>query len=375
MLPSMNPLPFVNKRRRRPWYFDLASMLVIGLIVGLMLYLTRGGRFWVGMSYSLGISLCIGYSIGLLQTGVSLWLLRSDPDNEKLQSHWPGWRWMVVCILLGALIGHELGSLAVAKLFGHKVFLLIDATPRRLLIGGGFTLLVSMIATLYFYNRERVHDLELERAAVQRQAAEAQLRALQSQLEPHMLFNTLAHLRVLIKLRPDDAQTMLDELIAYLRATLQGSRKQLHPLAEEFERVDDYLKLMQRRMGARLRVRLELPPELAGAAVPPLLLQPLVENAIQHGLEPHIDGGLLRVSAAREGESLLLQVEDDGAGLLSSQASAGTGFGTQQVRERLATQYGKTAGFELIPATPRGTLARLWLPLEMSSPCPPPSAR
>lgn len=365
MLPSMQALR-PDPAARRPWYFELASVLCIGLLVGVLLYLIRGRSFWVGMSYAIGISLAIGYSIALLQWLLSRWLLRSDPENAALRGGWPGWRWMMACILGGAFIGHELGNLVVATLHGHRAYLLIDATPRQWLIGGGFTLLVSLVATLYFYNRERVRSLELERAGIERQAAEAQLRALQSQLEPHMLFNTLAHLRVLIGLRPADAQVMLDELIAYLRATLQGSRRQQQPLSLEFERVADYLKLMQRRMGARLAVELQLPPELAKAQVPPLLLQPLVENAIQHGLEPHVDGGCLRVSAWRDGERLCLQVDDDGAGLGQSPSPPGTGFGTQQVRERLATQYGASAGFELRPGQPRGTVARVWLPLEIN---------
>lgn len=365
MLPPMQVLRS-DPAARRPWHHELASVLCIGLLVGALLYLIRGRNFWVGMSYAVGISLAIAYSIALLQWLLSRWLLRGDPDNAALQSGWPGWRWMMGCILGGAFIGHEIGNAVVAAVYGHRPYLLIGATPRQWLIGGGFTLLVSLIATLYFYNRERVRKLELERAGIERQAAEAQLRALQSQLEPHMLFNTLAHLRVLIGLRPADAQTMLDELIAYLRATLQGSRRLRQPLSLEFERVADYLKLMQRRMGARLRVELVLPPELAGAQVPPLLLQPLVENAIQHGLEPHIDGGRLRVSALRDGARLCLLVDDDGAGLGHSPASTGTGFGTQQVRDRLATQYGSAAGLELRPGEPRGTQARVWLPLEMN---------
>jgi len=367
MLPAMLRFRPTPTSARRPWYYDLVSMVGIGLVVGLMLYLMRGRGFWIGMAYSMGISLSIGYSIGLLQMLVCRWQLRSDPDNEALRSQWPGWPWMLACILLGAVIGHEIGNLLVASLLGHKPYLLIAATPRQLLIGGGFTLLVSLIATLFFYNRERVITLELERAAVQRQAAEAQLRALQSQLEPHMLFNTLAHLRVLIGLRPPEAQAMLDELIAYLRATLQGSRQQLHPLAQEFERVADYLKLMQRRMGARLRVELALPAELAALPVPPLLLQPLVENAIQHGLEPSLDGGLLRISATREGDGLRLTVQDDGIGLTTAPATQGTQFGTEQVRERLATQYGGAARFTLEAVVPSGCRASIWLPLETRS--------
>jgi Histidine kinase len=350
-------------RQQYPYLSDLLLTAGIGVVVGLLMYLMRGRNFWIGMVYAMLISLCIGTSIGLLQRAVCRGLLRRNPQgpqHERLKANWPGWPWMAPCVLLGAVIGHEAGSTLAAALLGHAPSGLFSGDARQLLFAGGFTLLMSVAATLFFYSRERLHDLELERAAVQRQAAEAQLTALQAQLEPHMLFNTLAHLRALIKLRPDEAQAMLDELIAYLRATLQASRRPLHPLETEFARLADYLKLMQRRMGARLQVELDLPPELAAVAVPPLLLQPLVENAIQHGLEPHVAGGLLRVSARREGESLLLRVEDNGAGL-GARPSSGTGFGTAQVRERLATQYGQAASLQLEDAAP-GTRSLVRIP-------------
>jgi LytS/YehU family sensor histidine kinase len=229
----------------------------------------------------------------------------------------------------------------------------------------GFTLLVSLLGTLGFYTVYRLNAARLAQAEAQRQAAEARLTLLQSQLEPHMLFNTLAHLRVLIRLRPDEAQQMLDRLIDYLRATLQASRATEHALAEEFARVSDYLALMQLRMGERLRVRLDLPAGLADVPVPPLLLQPLVENAIKHGLEPHVDGGELHVTAASDGGRLLLEVADSGAGLAGTgpAAAVGTGFGLAQVRERLAQRYGRAARFELTPRPGGGSLARIDLPL------------
>jgi LytS/YehU family sensor histidine kinase len=270
---------------------------------------------------------------------------------------------MLPCVLLGALIGHEIGTWLAASLLGHEPQGLFQGTLRQVVFAGGFTLMVSLAATLFFYGRERLHLSELAHAAAQRQAAEAQLLALQTQIEPHMLFNTLAHLRVLIKLRPDDAQAMLDELIAYLRATLQASRKTEHPLADEFERLDDYLGLMHRRMGERLKVQLDLPPALAGVGVPPLLLQPLVENAIKHGLEPALAGGSLRVSAARDGDLLRLRVEDDGVGLSGAGSTSGTRFGLEQVRERLRTRYGSAASFALESAAPHGCRASITLPL------------
>ena len=145
---------------------------------------------------------------------------------------------------------------------------------------------------------ERLAHARADAEAARRAAAENQLKLLESQLEPHMLFNTLANLRVLIGIDPPRAQAMLDRLIAFLRATLNASRSTLHPLATEFERIGDYLALMGMRMGPRLQSQLSLPDALRDVGVPPLLLQPLVENSIKHGLEPQIAGGRIEVDAA-----------------------------------------------------------------------------
>jgi len=233
---------------------------------------------------------------------------------------------------------------------------------NRAALSIGFVVLVSVAGTFFFFSLFRLNSLRLAEAQAQQQATEARLTLLQSQLEPHMLFNTLAHLRVLIKLRPEEAQRMLDRLIDYLRATLQASRATEHPLAAEFERLSDYLALMQVRMGERLRVRLELPAELARIAIPPLLLQPLVENAIKHGLEPHVEGGELHVSATRQGARLVLEVADSGKGLAHATELPGTGFGLSQVRERLAQRYGQAASFALTPQPGGGSVARIEIP-------------
>jgi LytS/YehU family sensor histidine kinase len=183
-----------------------------------------------------------------------------------------------------------------------------------------------------------------------------------------MLFNTLANLRVLVATDPPRAQAMLDHLIAYLRATLGASRGTLHPLADEFARVADYLALMAVRMGPRLAFTLDLPESLAQASVPPLLLQPLVENAIRHGLEPQVEGGRIDVQARLlEDARIQLAVRDTGAGLtgagLNGGAPDGSGFGLQQVRERLATLYGAAGTLELIAGSAGGTSATVTFPL------------
>jgi LytS/YehU family sensor histidine kinase len=161
-----------------------------------------------------------------------------------------------------------------------------------------------------------------------------------------MLFNTLANLRALIGVDPVRAQAMLDHMIAYLRATLNASRATSHSLQAEFDRIQDYLELMAIRMGPRLKFTLDLPGAISQAKVPSLLLQPLVENAIQHGLEPKVGGGEIRVAARREGDAVVLEVCDTGVGLSGHGPAGGKGFGMTQVRERLSTLYGPRASIE-----------------------------
>lgn len=160
------------------------------------------------------------------------------------------------------------------------------------------TVVASTAISFFFYSRGKAAHLQARMAQAQRDATEARLKLLEAQLEPHMMFNTLANLRVLIATDPPRAQAMLDHLIAYLRATLGGARATLHPLVDEFARLTDYLELMAVRMGPRLGYTLELPDTLREVPVPPLLLQPLVENAIRHGLEPQVKGGHITVRAS-----------------------------------------------------------------------------
>jgi sensor histidine kinase YesM len=189
-----------------------------------------------------------------------------------------------------------------------------------------------------------------------------------------MLFNTLANLRALIAADPGRAQEMLDRLIDFLRATLAASRTPAHPLADEFARLDDYLALMRVRMGERLHASTALPPELADIALPPLLLQPLVENAIKHGLEPQRGAGELAVTAVRDGATLVLAVVDSGRGLEAAAAAnasepgpPSSGFGLAQVRERLQALHGGAATFTITPRPEGGTRAEIRLPLPVST--------
>jgi hypothetical protein len=226
------------------------------------------------------------------------------------------------------------------------------------------TLLSGIAASYYFYSISRTAYFEKDLAEARKHVDEARLKLLETQLEPHMLFNTLANLRALIAVDPPRAQAMLDHMIAYLRATLNASRATSHSLQAEFDRIQDYLELMAIRMGPRLKFTLDLPGVLAQAKVPSLLLQPLVENAIQHGLEPKVGGGEIHVTARRDDGDVLLEVRDTGVGLSGDGPAHGKGFGTMQVRERLATLYGDRARIDFGSADAGGCRATIRYPYD-----------
>lgn len=338
------------------------------MCTGVALFLTAlgSGDFAVNLAYSCTIGLSCGLVIDRGRRAMSRWVWRGDPGHEHALNHWPGWPGMAVVVVAGTLVGYTVGVAAGNALTGRHLPMPWEFKGQGSIGTLTFSVTIGAIATYLFWLRGRLAATQAKAEAAQRIAAQTQLKLLESQLEPHMLFNTLANLRALIALDPPRAQAMLDRLIAFLRATLAASRSDRHALADEFERIADYLALMQVRMGdERLQVALDLPADLAAQPVPPLLLQPLVENAIQHGLEPARAGGRLSVSAHREGGSLVLAVHDTGVGLDAARTPAeGHGFGTHQVRERLATVYGARARFSLSPAEAGGTLATVYLPLD-----------
>ncbi len=298
-----------------------------------------------------------------------------DPDN-----HWPRGPWGLGLPVLGCALGFAVGTALGDLINGFELYgpyrqglrsLKVDLL-KSAAIGAGFS--------GFFYLRGRSAGQQARLIRAERDLTLAKLSMLQAQLEPHMLFNTLANLRVLIALDPPRAQDMLDHMIAFLRATLDGSRAAEHPLESEFKRLSDYLALMSMRMGPRLQVHFDLPDELRLVPVPPLLLQPLVENSIRHGIEPKVAGGWIKVSARRDGPTLQLTVRDTGVGLPAEfpdgsvrspspidrpSATDATHFGLTQVRERLAALHGPSAHLTLTnaPDDQGGVLATLRLPM------------
>ena len=336
------------------------------VLVASFLWALKPHSFSNTLVYSLCISLMCWLFIDGSRGVVAGWRPGSVSGIDRSSGRWPGGLWMVAIVGIGAVLGYAAGNEIANLLLGLHETGPFNSSWRQTLSLIVLALVPAIAITYFFQSREVIAAQRIEVERAERQATEQQLMLLESQLEPHMLFNTLANLRALIGVDAERAQAMLDHLIAFLRASLAGSRERFHPLADEFARLADYLALMQIRMGARLQTRFDLPGELAGVPVPPLLLQPLVENCIKHGLEPKVAGGRIDVVARRDGDSLVVSVRDDGVGTAAG-AGNDASFGLAHVRERLATLYGAAASFTFAPspAGAEGTVATVRLPLRL----------
>ena len=222
-----------------------------------------------------------------------------------------------------------------------------------------FAVLGCMHAFTYFVEaRER----ETQAARLTAQLAEARLGALRMQLHPHFLFNSLNAITVLVRdQRTRDASTMLELLSDLLRQVLRTDPSQEVTLAEELRFLEQYLAIEQVRFSDRLTVSFDVSADLGDAAVPGFILQPLVENALRHGLADRSEGGLVEIEARREGADLVLRVHDNGVGL-GAGGSPREGLGLANTRERLATLYGERGRLELTRGRDGGTTATVRLP-------------
>jgi sensor histidine kinase YesM len=236
--------------------------------------------------------------------------------------------------------------------------------PRYALLGFLFT------AVFVYYRRREEHEAatrqaELDRARSDAQMDEARLQMLQAQIEPHFLFNTLANVRRLYQTDPAAAESMLENLMRYLAVALPQMRAADSTLSREAALIESYLNIQRIRMGRRLAYEIDIPEPLRDAAVPPMMLLTLVENAIKHGLSPLSEGGLVRVSAEVDGRQLRLQVADSGQGFTKT---LGGGTGLANTRARLAAMYGRAAQLSLGSNRPRGVTATIALPYAAVTP-------
>jgi signal transduction histidine kinase len=222
---------------------------------------------------------------------------------------------------------------------------------------------VGLLHAWRWYRRTR--EREVAAARLEQELSRARLERLESQLQPHFLFNTLNVISSLMYHDPARADRMLGRLSDLLRLTFQRSPEPEVPLAAELEWLGWYLQIMQLRFGDRLTLRQEIEPETRDLAVPRLLLQPLVENALKHGAARRAGPATVVISARREGDRLALAVEDDGPGVPDPSAAIGNGVGLANTVERLRTLYGARGDLTITNRTEGGLSVRVVLPVRV----------
>ncbi|HVF64647.1 MAG TPA: histidine kinase [Casimicrobiaceae bacterium] len=361
---DFHPLEFIPWFRRFPCspVRDLVYTFIwnggLGVFFSLLALIWSRAPFldllWINFVYAQ----FVGYSIHGL-----FFIAHAVMPRKRLETMTSRFVFFAGVPLLGVLCGFMLGNVVLGA----------ETLPRWMHTGRGAvliafnSLLISGILLAVLLPRERAARAEAavahERArvaAAERETALAQMRALQAQVEPHFLYNTLAHVASLIDSEPRDARTMLDRLIALLRSTAVATNGDA-TLASQVELLRAYLEILAMRMGDRLRWTIDVAPDVANVVLPPALLQPLVENAIKHGLEPKVDGGTVALDARRIDDRLVITVSDTGVGFAAETVANSTKLGLVGLRKRLAMLYNDAAKLTLAEQHPSGVRATIMI--------------
>lgn len=351
----------------------------------------RGGRLArLALAFGFWTLLALSYSLSAVLSSAS----------EGRPVDWPRalvwnlsnfWLWMAFAPLIGWLGRQGAGAgwqrfcavhvpasllLALAQMVGQLWVFWVLSGPGHMPVHS-FTGMLGMqfaynfhLALLTYWlilvvlrgleSRRRLRDERLRNARLETQLAQAQLQALRMQLQPHFLFNTLNAISALTLAEPLRARLMIARLSDFLRMTLEQRHAQQVPLSREMEFLRCYLDIQQVRFQDRLSTRLEVADDTLRAVVPSMILQPLVENALRHGLLAKADPGSLRIASRREGDLLYLFVDDDGLGLPSGGVNEGVGLGN--TRARLDVLFGAEASMQLVPKAEGGTRVALCFP-------------
>lgn len=330
---------------------DLGLALFYNTAVGL--FLTAVTPY--GLALNLLYAQCIGLSIYAVVRGSCR--LFAIPR--------PGLVSAAIGIPFGGLIGFTLAT----WIRGDTLVEALETHPDAAMIAAATALTFGILAIWHFHDEARMLEAQAEARAerLRRSEQEAlttrtELALLQAQIEPHFLFNTLSNVVGLIDTDAAAARQMLLDLTALLRTSLARTRRPVVTLGEELDLLRAYLGIMAVRMGDRLSWQIEAPPDVLAIELPPLLVQPLVENAIRHGLEPKAGAGHLHIDCRREGTMLAIEVSDDGAGC----ADIDEGTGLANVRRRLAGTFGTDGRLALTIRPGGGLAARLTLPAAMT---------
>lgn len=310
--------------------------------------------WWFGLWFLVRFALISGATtlcaLGVAEAILAMWPTKLSP-----------WWWLTPAAALGAAAGLVLRAFASGAQ-GSEALDLDHSFGQWLLwcviglLGGGiYRMLRNQSATC-----DDLAASHLARQQLEAQVTEAHLAALQAQIEPHFLFNTLANVKRLYDTDAAQGRTMLASLNAYLEAALPSMRQSGSTVKREVELARAYLTILQMRMGARLNFRIDCEEAVLDARLPPMMLPTLVENAVKHGLGPLPEGGCIVIRVEADHGALQLLVSDDGAGFTQS---GGSGIGLANIRARLMTLYGRESALTLAGNQPRGVCAGIRIPL------------
>ncbi len=346
-----------------------ATLAVVFTVLGYLAFASKleGSGTLGAWAYWYGKNFVVCFTIAALihlMYEIGAKLLGGPPALRKLKD-WQRSVFFAGIPLLGVAIGWPIG-MALSGSSDILARMLGNATGIAIVTGTGLG--TSLLIHIYAAAKSKQLDAE-------KRATESQLRLLQGQIEPHFLFNTLAGVISLIDTDAPRAKHTLMAFTEYLRSSLGTLRRDDSTLGQELELARHYLQLLQARLEDRLQFEIDADAGLLAQPLPPLLLQPLIENAVMHGIEPSLDGGVVTVKAQVVDGQLELTVRDTGVGLDAAarrparQGSRGQGNGIalNNIRERLMARYGNSAGLLIEPAEP-GTRASIHLPLDLPAP-------
>jgi sensor histidine kinase YesM len=355
-------------RRWRP--SQLRSIVLTAILSGIMIAVIAitiasfGGRLTWGRIQEIAVfTLSIGYTQHFLYTLVI--------RTSRRKASWaPALMHPLTLALLLPVVGIYVGfNIALLILSGGTAFFSFREGWREWAFGACVSIAVGWILwesteasrKREVERRERA-ELEASVARSDKERATAELKTLRAQVEPHFLYNTLSNVVSLIEREPATAKHMTERLIGYLRHTLDASRRDNATVGDEMAIIVDYLEILRLRMGERLAYEVNADDATRTLPLAPMLLQPLVENSIKHGLEPKIEGGRVKVAATTHDNMLDIVVEDTGLGFGVSTDTGGAGSGLANVRGRLKAIYGDSAKLA-IEQPGEGTRIRLTIPM------------
>lgn len=305
------------------------------------------------------VSFAIGYSINTFSVLLHPALLRNLPPLVAAG----------ITTVVGLGVGLLIGGYGLT---GDPFYLLVDNDYSTTILG----LFFGVLGLLFFTTQEKLEDTRAELADaraeqlnVEKEHLETQLKLLQAQIEPHFLFNTLSNVVGMIRDQPAAAEKTLIDLTTLLRASLKRTRTEETTLGDEIAIISALLEINQIRMGNRLSWSIDMDEALKQLPLPPMLLQPLVENAVKHGIEPLEEGGAVDIQVRRKNERLVVSIADTGAGPgVKAFSSDSAGVGVANVQSRLAALFGASASLTLVENEPRGMIATLTLPASLPAP-------